>query len=228
KAAGVLLADRRQPVIDAAAQRPGHVDRLGFDPAERAEQRQHARLHPLAIHPGEVELDIVERVGERHLAHARPQHLDFGVVLDDARLAGAGAQGVGGFGGPPMGVHVDHHGYVLQRLSRSLTLTVARRKAGRLGSRGRLTPARAPTKTAPALRRENHRVNGRGAARLGVDIGGTFTDVALEQGERRWSAKILTTPEAPETAVLAAIGAVLADAGLAPADLSIIIHGTTL
>jgi N-methylhydantoinase A len=71
-------------------------------------------------------------------------------------------------------------------------------------------------------------VRGRAEARLGVDIGGTFTDVALEQGERRWSAKILTTPEAPERGVLAAIGAVLADAGIAPADLSLIIHGTTL
>ena len=38
--------------------------------------------------------------------------------------------------------------------------------------------------------------------RLGVDIGGTFTDVALELAERRWSAKILTTPEAPERAVI--------------------------
>src|SRR5690348_7181436 len=35
-------------------------------------------------------------------------------------------------------------------------------------------------------------------ARLGVDIGGTFTDVALEAGGRRFSAKIPTTPEAPE------------------------------
>ncbi len=66
------------------------------------------------------------------------------------------------------------------------------------------------------------------AARLGVDIGGTFTDVALEQGERRWSAKILTTPEAPERAVIEVIHRVLGEAGLAPADLSIIIHGTTL
>jgi N-methylhydantoinase A len=64
--------------------------------------------------------------------------------------------------------------------------------------------------------------------RLGVDIGGTFTDVALEAGGRRYSAKILTTPEAPERAVLEAIGAVLREAALAPADLSIIIHGTTL
>ncbi len=37
--------------------------------------------------------------------------------------------------------------------------------------------------------------------RLGVDIGGTFTDVALEKDGRRFSAKILTTPEAPERAV---------------------------
>src|SRR3984957_2848172 len=65
-------------------------------------------------------------------------------------------------------------------------------------------------------------------ARLGVDIGGTFTDVALEVGGKRFSAKLLTTPHAPERDVLAAIQVVLAEAGLAPADLSIIIHGTTL
>jgi len=64
--------------------------------------------------------------------------------------------------------------------------------------------------------------------RLGVDIGGTFTDVALELGERRWSAKILTTPEAPERAVIDVIRRVLSEAGLRPVDLSIIIHGTTL
>jgi N-methylhydantoinase A len=65
-------------------------------------------------------------------------------------------------------------------------------------------------------------------ARLGVDIGGTFTDVALEVGGRRYSAKILTTPEAPERAVLEAMHLVLREAALAPTDLSIIIHGTTL
>jgi N-methylhydantoinase A len=65
-------------------------------------------------------------------------------------------------------------------------------------------------------------------ARLGVDIGGTFTDVALEAGGRRYSAKILTTPDAPERAVLEAIGTVLREAVLEQADLSIIIHGTTL
>jgi N-methylhydantoinase A len=64
--------------------------------------------------------------------------------------------------------------------------------------------------------------------RLGVDIGGTFTDVALEAAGRLFSAKILTTPEAPERAVIDVIRRVLADASLRPADLSIIIHGTTL
>ncbi|HUN48058.1 MAG TPA: hydantoinase/oxoprolinase family protein [Stellaceae bacterium] len=65
-------------------------------------------------------------------------------------------------------------------------------------------------------------------ARLGVDIGGTFTDVALELGERRFTAKILTTPRAPEEGVLAAVRAVIADAAIQPAQVSLIIHGTTL
>jgi N-methylhydantoinase A len=64
--------------------------------------------------------------------------------------------------------------------------------------------------------------------RLGVDIGGTFTDAALESGGRRFTSKVLTIPAAPERSVLQAIEAVLAEAALAPSALSIIIHGTTL
>jgi N-methylhydantoinase A len=64
--------------------------------------------------------------------------------------------------------------------------------------------------------------------RIGVDIGGTFTDVALEIGERRLTTKILTTPRAPEEGVLTALRAVIAEAGIAPADVGLIIHGTTL
>lgn len=64
--------------------------------------------------------------------------------------------------------------------------------------------------------------------RLGVDIGGTFTDVALEGAGQRFIAKVLTTPRAPEEGVLTAIGQAMAEAGLAPAELSAIIHGTTL
>jgi N-methylhydantoinase A len=64
--------------------------------------------------------------------------------------------------------------------------------------------------------------------RLGIDIGGTFTDAALESGGRRFTSKVLTIPAAPERSVLHAIEAVLGEAGLAPSALSIIIHGTTL
>jgi N-methylhydantoinase A len=64
--------------------------------------------------------------------------------------------------------------------------------------------------------------------RLGVDIGGTFTDVALEVGDRRFTAKILTTTSAPEEGVLAALGSVIAEAGIAPHQVGLIIHGTTL
>src|SRR6516165_619364 len=64
--------------------------------------------------------------------------------------------------------------------------------------------------------------------RLGIDIGGTFTDAALESGEGRFTTKVLTDPAAPERSVLDAITAVLANAKLEPSALSIIIHGTTL
>jgi N-methylhydantoinase A len=64
--------------------------------------------------------------------------------------------------------------------------------------------------------------------RLGVDIGGTFTDVALEIGARRSTAKGLTTPRAPQEGVLAIVRAIIAEAGIKPADVDLIIHGTTL
>ena len=65
-------------------------------------------------------------------------------------------------------------------------------------------------------------------ARIGVDIGGTFTDVVLERGTARHSIKVLTTPAEPERAVLDGIGAVMKAAGLAPGEVGLVIHGTTL
>ena len=65
-------------------------------------------------------------------------------------------------------------------------------------------------------------------ARLGVDIGGTFTDLALEVGGAMHTAKLLTTPQAPEEAILDGVGRVCAAAGIAPGDLNLVIHGTTL
>mgnify|MGYP002628902602 CR=1 FL=1 len=66
------------------------------------------------------------------------------------------------------------------------------------------------------------------SVRLAVDIGGTFTDVVLEHDGRQTTAKVLTTPAAPEDGVLAGVARALADAGLQPADVSLLIHGTTL
>jgi N-methylhydantoinase A len=66
------------------------------------------------------------------------------------------------------------------------------------------------------------------SARLAVDIGGTFTDVVVETGRRWTTAKVLTTPAAPEGAVLQAIEQVLHAAGLRPGDVELVIHGTTL
>src|SRR3981189_2164125 len=66
------------------------------------------------------------------------------------------------------------------------------------------------------------------SARLAVDIGGTFTDFALEVADKRFSRKVLTTPSAPELGVLAGIELILSDAALRPSDLGLIIHGTTL
>ena len=64
--------------------------------------------------------------------------------------------------------------------------------------------------------------------RLGLDIGGTFTDVALEVGERRFTAKTLTTPNAPEDGVLAAMRSATAQAGIEPRQVGLVVHGTTL
>ena len=65
-------------------------------------------------------------------------------------------------------------------------------------------------------------------AHLGVDIGGTFTDVVLETGGRMFSTKVLTTHAAPEDAILDGMAQVCAQAGIAPARLTRVIHGTTL
>ncbi len=63
---------------------------------------------------------------------------------------------------------------------------------------------------------------------LGVDIGGTFTDVVLEAGGRLHSTKVLTTHAAPEDAILDGMARVCRKAGASPSQLARIIHGTTL
>jgi N-methylhydantoinase A len=65
-------------------------------------------------------------------------------------------------------------------------------------------------------------------ARLAIDIGGTFTDLALEHAGGLATAKVLTTPDAPERGVMTGMDLILAKTGLKPADIAFVIHGTTL
>jgi len=69
---------------------------------------------------------------------------------------------------------------------------------------------------------------GNSAIRMGVDIGGTFTDVVIEVESKQFSTKVLTTYIAPENAIIDGLHQVCAKAGVAPSDIGQIIHGTTL
>jgi len=66
------------------------------------------------------------------------------------------------------------------------------------------------------------------SVRMGVDIGGTFTDVVLEVGEKQFSTKVLTTYTAPEDAIIDGLTQVCGNAGIHPSTIKQIIHGTTL
>ena len=65
---------------------------------------------------------------------------------------------------------------------------------------------------------------------VGIDVGGTFTDVVLvdEERERIYSAKVLTTPSQPALGFLNAVEQVLDQAKVEHASIGKIVHGTTL
>ena len=63
---------------------------------------------------------------------------------------------------------------------------------------------------------------------LGVDVGGTFTDAVLFDGERVHTAKLPTTPEDQSLAVIAAVEEVLRLAGAAGSEVESFAHGMTV
>src|SRR4051794_12964726 len=63
---------------------------------------------------------------------------------------------------------------------------------------------------------------------LGVDVGGTFTDAALLDGDRLHTAKVPSTPEDQSRGVIAAVDEVLARADAGPADVAGFTHGMTV
>jgi 5-oxoprolinase (ATP-hydrolysing)/N-methylhydantoinase A len=66
--------------------------------------------------------------------------------------------------------------------------------------------------------------------RVGLDIGGTFTDFVLYDAQQRRISlyKCLTTPDDPSVAALEGLGTLTAEAGLTLGDVAEIVHGTTL
>ena len=70
----------------------------------------------------------------------------------------------------------------------------------------------------------------RGGLRLGVDVGGTFTDLILldPANGRTVTAKVPSTPEDSSLGVLNGIEKICRQAGIAPSDIGEVMHGTTV
>src|SRR3954452_8745443 len=68
------------------------------------------------------------------------------------------------------------------------------------------------------------------AYRLGVDVGGTFTDLFLvnDSDDRQFRVKTPSTPADPSVGVLAGVKRICAEAGISPSELRNIVHGTTV
>jgi N-methylhydantoinase A len=68
------------------------------------------------------------------------------------------------------------------------------------------------------------------AYRLGVDVGGTFTDLLLldEKTGGFWRHKTPSTPRDSSEGVMTGLGAVCGEAGIDPAQVEVFLHGTTV
>jgi N-methylhydantoinase A len=68
------------------------------------------------------------------------------------------------------------------------------------------------------------------AYRLGVDVGGTFTDLLLlnEETGQFWRDKTPSTPADSSIGIMTGVQAICAKAGVKPADVSVFLHGTTV
>jgi N-methylhydantoinase A len=66
--------------------------------------------------------------------------------------------------------------------------------------------------------------------RLGVDVGGTFTDLLLldQNSSRFWRHKTPSTPQDSSIGILNGVSAICADAGISPSQISAFLHGTTV
>ena len=98
---------------------------------------------------------------------------------------------------------------------------------------GRQAPVSAKTPVATPVDRPTvapRRTTGQAGYRLGADVGGTFTDILLieESSGRSFTAKVPSTPADSSIGVLNGIERVCEQAGVSPADISHVMHGTTV
>ena len=98
---------------------------------------------------------------------------------------------------------------------------------------GRQAPVSAKTPVAKPVDRPTvapRRTTGQAGYRLGADVGGTFTDILLieESSGRSFTAKVPSTPADSSIGVLNGIERVCEQAGVSPADISHVMHGTTV
>ena len=64
--------------------------------------------------------------------------------------------------------------------------------------------------------------------RLAIDIGGTFTDIVLENQNNLITKKVLTSIAKPEVAVIEGVSELLDENNITSSEIKMIIHGTTL
>ena len=101
------------------------------------------------------------------------------------------------------------------------------------GVEARVTPAPAPLPPTPAPRSEpipRRRPADGGGYMLGVDVGGTFTDLLLieEASGHIFTAKVPSTPKDSSQGVLNGIERICQLAGIEPTAIGAVMHGTTV
>src|SRR3989441_12446929 len=77
--------------------------------------------------------------------------------------------------------------------------------------------------------KEGREMVARNLIRLGIDIGGTFTDlVAVDEKHGLWKIKVLTTSTDPSVGALGAVRRLLEKEGVDPRLVRVVSHATTL
>src|SRR5258708_30852206 len=79
------------------------------------------------------------------------------------------------------------------------------------------------------MRSRSARLTAPGFIRLGIDIGGTFTDLAaLDEDGKSWRVKVPTTPSDPSSGALQTVKDFLKEYNVDPKRVKLVVHATTL